>query len=116
MCAVCVCFVLCELAGGVGCVEGGPCKKCFSWSSLSELWCLSLCRYPLHLTLHLPPPLPPYMCHHPPDLVLATDFGLAVNHLLERPVTRLGTLDYMAPEVCMYVCKYIYRGAGCSAC
>lgn len=27
------------------------------------------------------------------------DFGLAVNHLLERPVTRLGTLDYMAPEV-----------------
>eukprot|EP00882_Tetradesmus_deserticola_P025483 GHRQ01027997.1.p1 GENE.GHRQ01027997.1~~GHRQ01027997.1.p1 ORF type:complete len:309 (+),score=110.36 GHRQ01027997.1:200-1126(+) len=27
------------------------------------------------------------------------DFGLAVNHLMERPVTRLGTLDYMAPEV-----------------
>jgi hypothetical protein len=29
----------------------------------------------------------------------AADFGLAVNHMVERPVTRLGTLDYMAPEV-----------------
>lgn len=28
-----------------------------------------------------------------------TDFGLAVSQRLERPVTRLGTLDYMAPEV-----------------
>lgn len=28
-----------------------------------------------------------------------TDFGLAINAGLERPVTRLGTLDYMAPEV-----------------
>ncbi|GAX83095.1 hypothetical protein CEUSTIGMA_g10521.t1 [Chlamydomonas eustigma] len=28
-----------------------------------------------------------------------TDFGLAVNSAVERPVTRLGTLDYMAPEV-----------------
>jgi len=28
-----------------------------------------------------------------------TDFGLAINSLEERPVTRLGTLDYMAPEV-----------------
>ena len=27
------------------------------------------------------------------------DFGLAVNVMQERPVTRLGTLDYMAPEV-----------------
>ncbi|GFR49704.1 hypothetical protein Agub_g11855 [Astrephomene gubernaculifera] len=28
-----------------------------------------------------------------------TDFGLAINATTERPVTRLGTLDYMAPEV-----------------
>ncbi|MEW5318341.1 MAG: hypothetical protein WDW38_009569 [Sanguina aurantia] len=28
-----------------------------------------------------------------------TDFGLACNSQEERPVTRLGTLDYMAPEV-----------------
>lgn len=28
-----------------------------------------------------------------------TDFGLAINAGAERPVTRLGTLDYMAPEV-----------------
>jgi serine/threonine protein kinase len=27
------------------------------------------------------------------------DFGLAVDASVERPVTRLGTLDYMAPEV-----------------
>lgn len=27
------------------------------------------------------------------------DFGLSINSLEERPVTRLGTLDYMAPEV-----------------
>jgi hypothetical protein len=34
----------------------------------------------------------------------AADFGLAVNHLMERPVTRLGTLDYMAPEVSFSWC------------
>jgi serine/threonine protein kinase len=27
------------------------------------------------------------------------DFGLAINFSHERPVTRAGTLDYMAPEV-----------------
>ena len=27
------------------------------------------------------------------------DFGLAIDHTEERPVTRAGTLDYMAPEV-----------------
>jgi aurora kinase len=27
------------------------------------------------------------------------DFGLAINNKDERPVTRAGTLDYMAPEV-----------------
>lgn len=27
------------------------------------------------------------------------DFGLSINSIEERPVTRLGTLDYMAPEV-----------------
>eukprot|EP00775_Hariotina_reticulata_P007067 gene7067-7280_t len=35
------------------------------------------------------------------------DFGLAVNHLLERPVTRLGTLDYMAPEVLVCPDKHL---------
>ena len=27
------------------------------------------------------------------------DFGLSINARAERPVTRAGTLDYMAPEV-----------------
>jgi serine/threonine protein kinase len=39
----------------------------------------------------------------------AADFGLAVNHVVERPVTRLGTLDYMAPEVRLVI-------FGCCAC
>jgi serine/threonine protein kinase len=29
------------------------------------------------------------------------DFGLAIDLREERAVTRAGTLDYMAPEVCM---------------
>lgn len=32
------------------------------------------------------------------ELKLA-DFGLAINVREERPVTRAGTLDYMAPEI-----------------
>jgi hypothetical protein len=32
------------------------------------------------------------------DVACHADFGLAVNRKRERPVTRLGTLDYMAPE------------------
>ena len=32
-------------------------------------------------------------------LPLLPDFGLAIDSTAERPVTRLGTLDYMAPEV-----------------
>jgi serine/threonine protein kinase len=28
-----------------------------------------------------------------------SDFGLSINFEVERPVTRVGTLDYMAPEV-----------------
>lgn len=31
--------------------------------------------------------------------VKLADFGLSINAELERPVTRAGTLDYMAPEV-----------------
>jgi serine/threonine protein kinase len=31
---------------------------------------------------------------------LLADFGLSMDCGLERPATRLGTLDYMAPEVC----------------
>lgn len=29
------------------------------------------------------------------------DFGLAINATKERPISRVGTLDYMAPEVCV---------------
>ncbi len=32
------------------------------------------------------------------SLVLG-DFGLAINATSERPISRVGTLDYMAPEV-----------------
>lgn len=45
------------------------------------------------------------LCHA--VLCCHTDFGLAVNHLLERPVTRLGTLDYMAPEVLVCPDKHL---------
>ena len=31
------------------------------------------------------------------------DFGLSIDATSERPVTRAGTLDYMAPEVCAAV-------------
>lgn len=31
--------------------------------------------------------------------LLVGDFGLAVNQLAERPCLRMGTLDYMCPEV-----------------
>ena len=31
------------------------------------------------------------------------DFGLSIDATSERPVTRAGTLDYMAPEVCTAV-------------
>ena len=33
---------------------------------------------------------------------LLADFGLSMDCGLERPATRLGTLDYMAPEVRLY--------------
>ena len=33
------------------------------------------------------------------DSVKLADFGLSINAEQERPVTRAGTLDYMAPEV-----------------
>ena len=32
--------------------------------------------------------------------VMLADFGLSIDATEERPVTRAGTLDYMAPEVC----------------
>jgi len=32
-------------------------------------------------------------------LLRLADFGLAIDMTDERPVSRLGTLDYMAPEV-----------------
>ncbi len=39
-------------------------------------------------------------CLSAPGLVVKlADFGLSINHRVERPVTRAGTLDYMAPEV-----------------
>ena len=33
------------------------------------------------------------------DAAVAVDFGLSIDETKERPVTRAGTLDYMAPEV-----------------
>ncbi|GAX79937.1 hypothetical protein CEUSTIGMA_g7377.t1 [Chlamydomonas eustigma] len=41
------------------------------------------------------------------QVLKVTDFGLAVNANEERPVTRLGTLDYMAPEVLKCPDKYL---------
>ena len=37
------------------------------------------------------------------------DFGLSINARAERPVTRAGTLDYMAPEVSSAVspCNFV---------
>lgn len=32
-------------------------------------------------------------------VIKLADFGLAINMNEERPVTRAGTLDYMAPEI-----------------
>ena len=43
---------------------------------------------------------------HPLPCALA-DFGLALNASEERAVTRLGTLDYMAPEVLRCPDKYL---------
>lgn len=31
--------------------------------------------------------------------LLLADYGLSIDNALERPVSRVGTLDYMAPEV-----------------
>ena len=36
--------------------------------------------------------------------VKLADFGLSIDASLERPVTRAGTLDYMAPEVNLRAC------------
>ena len=30
------------------------------------------------------------------------DFGLSINHLHERPMQRVGTFEYMAPEVILF--------------
>jgi hypothetical protein len=48
-----------------------------------------------YTSLASPPPLNPttHNLHNPPD------FGLSIDITRERPVTRVGTLDYMAPEV-----------------
>ena len=34
--------------------------------------------------------------------MMLADFGLSIDATEERPVTRAGTLDYMAPEVCTH--------------
>lgn len=38
------------------------------------------------------------------------DFGLAINATRERPISRVGTLDYMAPEVLCVLCGCV---SGC---
>ena len=47
----------------------------------------------------LPPSQPENICLNSQNEVKIIDFGLAINASKERPVTRLGTLEYMAPEV-----------------
>ena len=42
---------------------------------------------------------PENICLNQSNEVKIIDFGLAINSVKERPVTRLGTLEYMAPEV-----------------
>lgn len=34
--------------------------------------------------------------------IKVADFGLAINTLKEKPMSRVGTLDYMPPEVCWF--------------
>ena len=41
---------------------------------------------------------------------MLADFGLSIDATEERPVTRAGTLDYMAPEVCS---TDVSRSVGC---
>jgi serine/threonine protein kinase len=41
------------------------------------------------------------------------DFGLAIDLREERAVTRAGTLDYMAPEVYMMICRHGLLSARC---
>ena len=45
------------------------------------------------------PPTPTPTHNHNTEQNQPPDFGLAIDAAIERPVTRLGTLDYMAPEV-----------------
>ncbi|CAI5529855.1 unnamed protein product [Closterium sp. Naga37s-1] len=49
---------------------------------------------PFHSPLLSSPPFP-----HSPSCLQVCDFGLAINMKEERPASRLGTLQYMAPEV-----------------
>lgn len=37
-------------------------------------------------------------------MIKLADFGLSIDSTQERPVTRAGTLDYMAPEVGPFPC------------
>lgn len=67
--------------------------SCHSRPSVPPVTSPHLIASTCHPSQPLTLPLPPSTLLSPPD------FGLAVNHHEERPVTRLGTLDYMAPEV-----------------
>lgn len=44
---------------------------------------------------------------------ILADFGLAIDLAQERPVTRLGTLDYMAPEVRQQAIALFHQPVGC---
>lgn len=44
-------------------------------------------------------------------VVKFADFGLSINARAERPVTRAGTLDYMAPEVLLFAWRYAASSA-----
>eukprot|EP00955_Chlamydomonas_euryale_P113720 366230-Chlamydomonas_euryale.AAC.1 len=60
-------------------------------------------QFSLYLVTHLAPhPIPPLRDIKPENLLFTAtgvlkvgDFGLSINFELERPVTRVGTLDYM---------------------
>ena len=44
------------------------------------------------------------------------DFGLALNVALERPTARVGTLDYMSPEVSLVLRHILMPAVSCSGC
>jgi len=76
----------CEVGVGVGVGGSGECEaqRCIHL-------CRQLCPSSPQPSQHPNQPTQPQIQSHP-------DFGLSIDITKERPVTRVGTLDYMAPE------------------